>query len=115
MKRMLLPWLAVLLLVSCGDAPKGGAQKIAIAGARLEPGGGKPVIPYSIVIVENGRIKAAGEQAEVPLPKDAEIINGLEHTIAPIGPGVIEPGKPANFIFKSPQGTRTMREGKWQP
>lgn len=113
MKRILLCLSA--LLVSCGDSSNERPRMIAIAGARLEPGGGKPVIPYSIVIVEDGKIKAAGEQADTPLPKEAEVVNGLEHTISPLGAdGVIEPGKPANFTLKGLKETRTMREGQWQ-
>lgn len=113
MKRF-SPLLFAVLLAACGD-PAGGSKKIAIVGARLEPGGGKPSIPYSIVIVEDGKYKAVGEQAEVPLPKDSEVINGLEHTLSPSDAGgVIEPGKPANLTMKGARETRTMKEGVWQ-
>ncbi len=106
--------LLLLVLLGCGDTSN-GPKKIAIAGARLEPGGGKPAIPYSIVIVEDGKFKAVGEQAEVPLPKDSEVINGLEQTLAPLDAGsVIEPGKPANLTMKGARETRTMKEGVWQ-
>jgi hypothetical protein len=111
MKRF-CPLLFIALL---GCENSSGPKKIAIAGARLEPGGGKPVIPYSIVVVENGKFKAVGEQAEVPLPKDSEVINGLDQTLAPLeAGGVIEPGKPANLTMKGAKETRTMKEGVWQ-
>jgi hypothetical protein len=116
MKRLLLLPVAVALC-GCGGgaAPEGASKKIAIAGARLEPGGGKPVIPYSMVIVENGKFKAVGEQADVPLPKDAEVVNGLGQTITPVADGVpIEAGLPANLILKGANQSRTMREGQWQ-
>ena len=106
--------LLLLALLGCGDVSN-GPKKIAIAGARLEPGGGKPAIPYSIVIVEGGKFKAVGEQAEVPLPKDSEVIDGLEQTLAPLDAGgVIETGKPANLTLKGARETRTMKEGVWQ-
>jgi cytosine/adenosine deaminase-related metal-dependent hydrolase len=113
MKRF-CPLLLLILLAGCGEISS-GRKKIAIAGARLEPGGGKPAIPYSIVVVEDGKFKAVGEQAEVPLPKDSEVVNGLEQTLTPTDPnGTIEPGKPANLMMKGARETRTMKEGVWQ-
>lgn len=111
--KHLFPLLLLIALAGCEISS--GPKKIAIAGARLEPGGGKPAIPYSIVVVENGKFKAVGEQAEVPLPKDSEVINGLDQTLTPLeAGGVIEPGKPANLTMKGAKETRTMKEGVWQ-
>lgn len=97
---------------SCAHPSAEGVRPIAIAGARLEPGGGNPPIEYSIVIVEDGKFRAVGSQASIPMPKEAEIVDGLHHTIVPDG-NPIEAGQPANLILKGPKG-RTMREGKWQ-
>ena len=107
---LMLPVL--LLWTACGYSPE-GPKAIAIAGARLEPGGGKPAIAFSIVVVEAGKFKAVGDQADVPMSKEYEIIDGLGQTIAPDG-GVVETGKPANFTMTGPKGARTMREGQWQ-
>ena len=99
-------------LAGCAHPSAEAVRPIAIAGARLEPGAGKPAIEYSIVIVENGKFRAVGEQANVPMPKEAVIVDGLRHTIvADVNP--IEPGQPANLTLKGPQG-RVMRDGKWQ-
>jgi hypothetical protein len=114
MKRFsLVLFAAALALPGCGDTA--GPKKIAIAGARLEPGAGKPPIAYSIVVIEAGKFKAVGEQAEVPLPKDSEVINGLEQTLSPLdASGVIAVGEPANLTLKGARETRTMKEGVWQ-
>jgi hypothetical protein len=113
--RTYLPMLAMLALFvsnACTHPSAEGVRPIAIAGARLEPGDGSPAIEYSIVIVEDGKFRAVGAQTSVPMPKEAEIVDGLHHTIVPNG-SPIAVGQPANLTLKGPKG-RTMREGKWQ-
>jgi hypothetical protein len=115
MKRFLLLLTTALLSLfasACTHPSANGPQMIAIAGARLEPGEGKPVIDYSIVIIEGTKFREVGPQTSVRMPKEAQIIDGLGHTIVPNG-NAIEPGQPANLILKGPKG-RTMREGQWQ-
>ncbi len=113
MMNRLLFTAAVLFFSSCSHPSAEGPRPIAIAGARLEPGDGKPAIEYSIVIAENGKFVAVGSQASVRMPKEAEIVDGLGHTLTPAGATPIEVGQPANLVMKGPKG-RTMRDGQWQ-
>lgn len=109
---LLLALAAIGIASSCTHPSAEGVRPIAIAGARLETGGGNPAIDYSIVIVEDGKFRAVGPQTSVPMPKEAEIVDGLNHTIVPDG-NPIAVGQPANLILKGPNG-RKMREGVWQ-
>jgi len=103
-------------LTGCAHPSEQGPRPIAIAGARLEPGPGKPVIEYSIVIAEKGKFVAVGSQASIPMPKEAVIVDGLSHTLVPAaGTTAIEPGQAANLDMKNASGTvvRSMRQGEW--
>lgn len=114
-----VPSLAAVLLCiaglsGCAHPSAEGPRPVAIAGARLEPGDGSPVIDYSIVIVERGKFTAVGPQTSVPMPKEAEILDGLGYTLAPPpGGGKIAVGQPANLDMKGPK-PRSMRDGQWQ-
>jgi hypothetical protein len=102
---LLLP----LLLVSCA-IPSAG-PRTAIVGAKLV--NGPSVIEYSIVLIEDGKFKAVGSQADVPLPKDATIINALGQSVEPLPGARIEVGQPANLLLKGAT-VREMREGQWR-
>lgn len=103
----------VLLLASC--ASPSGVQ--AIVGARLIRGPGSSPIDFSVIVIENGKFKAVGPQASVPVPKGAEITRGLGMTAAPIPGGFsIEVGNPANLVLETTDlgpVVRTMRDGNW--
>ena len=76
-----------------------------IVGARLG------TIDYSVVVIENGKITAAGPQSQIPVPKGSEITSGIGMTLEPDG-DPIEPGHPANLILKGPTD-RKMHNGEW--
>lgn len=104
----------LILFASCGEQPN-EPKKLAIVGARLVDGTGAAAIEHSIVIVEAGKIAAVGPQTSVPLPKDAEIVDGLGRTIEPPKGSTIRKGDAANLTLGDAAGsTRTMVEGKWQ-
>jgi hypothetical protein len=98
MKKLLL---LALVLAGC-TAPSG--LKV-IVGAKLG------AIDYSVVVIENGKIAAAGPQATTPVPKGSTITRGIGMTIEPDG-DAIEPGHPANLILKG-ETSRKMRNGEW--
>lgn len=106
-----LAW--IITTAGCAHPSAEGPRPIAIAGARLEPGDGKPVIDYSIVIIERGKFIAVGPQTSVPMPKEADILDGLGHTLVPVAGGTIAVGQPANLDMKGPK-PRSMRDGQWQ-
>jgi hypothetical protein len=80
----------------------------AIVGARLGS------IEHSVVVVENGKIRAVGPQSSTPVPKGGEITSGLGMTLEPLpGGSPIEPGQPANLILRG-SSDRVMKGGEWQ-
>ena len=106
MKKLAL--LAVLALAAC-TSPSG--VKV-IVGARLVNPGREP-IDYSVVIIENGKITAAGPQSSTPVPKGSAITRGIGMTIEPEpGGNPIEPGSAANLILKGATD-RKMHDGEW--
>jgi hypothetical protein len=100
MKKWLL--LAALSLTACTSQPSG--VKV-IVGAKLGS------IDYSVVVIENGKITAAGPQSQIPVPKGSAITNGIGMTLEP-DPDPIEPGHQANLILKGPN-PRKMHNGDW--
>jgi hypothetical protein len=97
--KTLLP--LVLALAGC-SSPSG--VKV-IVGAKLGS------IDYSVVVIEGGKITAAGPQSQIPVPKGSTITNGIGATIEPDGDS-IEPGHPADLILKGAV-TRKMHNGEW--
>jgi len=61
----------------------GQAGRFAIVGARLVDGTGKPAVEDSAVVIENGRILAAGPRASVKVPSDAAIFEANGKTLLP--------------------------------
>jgi hypothetical protein len=95
--------VAALALAACTSPDASGVK--VIVGAKLG------AIDYSVVVIENGKITAAGPQSQVPVPKGSAITRGIGMTIEPDG-GSIEPGQPANLILKGPT-ERKMHNGEW--
>jgi hypothetical protein len=101
MRKLLL--LASLALAGCTSPDASGVK--VIVGAKLG------AIDYSVVVIENGKITAAGPQSQIPVPKGSEITRGIDMTIEPDG-NSIEPGQPANLILKGAK-ERKMHNGEW--
>ena len=102
-----------ILLAGCTSPQDSGVT--AIVGARLESGANRPPIEYSVVVIADGKIRAAGTQAAVPVPKGSQIIRALGMTVEPVpGGDPIEAGRPANLVLKGPTD-RYMRNGEWVP
>jgi hypothetical protein len=96
--------LCAFLLASC-TSPQDSGIKV-IVGARLDS------IPYSVIVIANGKIVAAGPQADVPVPKGAEITRGTGKLVV----GRIAPGEPADLALQDAATGRTekqMRAGEW--
>jgi hypothetical protein len=102
-----------IFLVGC-TSPQDSGVKV-IVGARLESGANRPPIEYSVVVIADGKIRAAGTQAAVPVPKGSLIISGLGMTVEPVpGGDPVEAGRSANLVLKGPVD-RYMRNGEWVP
>jgi len=81
-RRRALP-LAVLALFVSGCKPPEKPAVTSIVGAVLIDGTGGPPISDSVVTVENGRIRAAGSRASLPVPAEAEKIDGAGRFVIP--------------------------------
>jgi hypothetical protein len=103
MKKLVL--LGALLLAAC-TSPNASGIKV-IVGAKLGS------IDYSVVVIEGGKITAAGPQSAVPVPKGSSITSGLGMTIEPeVGGEPIEAGRPANLVLRG-STERKMHGGEW--
>lgn len=111
MKRYIIG--VAILLAGCVSPQDSGVK--VIVGARLESGANRSPIEHSVVVIADGKIRAAGTQAAVPVPKGSLIIQGLGMTIEPVpGGDPIEAGRQANLVLKGPTD-RYMRNGEWVP
>ncbi len=92
MRRPTVPIAALsIALAACGappeTAPPAGAGAIALVGAQLIDGTGADPIPDAVVIVQDGRITAAGTRADTGVPAGADVIDATGQTVIP---GLVE-------------------------
>ncbi len=73
---------AALMEVNPRSAPE-GQPPIAITDVRLIDGVSDAAIPNAAVVVEAGRIVAAGPVDEVDIPEDADVVEGAGLTLTP--------------------------------
>jgi imidazolonepropionase-like amidohydrolase len=76
-----LPIILTLLLAGC--KPPEQPLVTSIVGAVLIDGTGGPPISDSVVTIENGRIRAAGSRDSLPVPPEAQKIDGAGKFIVP--------------------------------
>ncbi len=74
--------LALFLLVSCAPSPQGRGK--AFLGALLIDGAGGPPLSASIVVTAGGRILNAGRRSAIPIPAEADKIDGSGRALLPI-------------------------------
>jgi hypothetical protein len=99
-------------LCACTQPQESGVK--VIVGARLEPGGGRPAIDHSVIVIADGKFRAVGTQAATPVPKGSEIAGGLGMTARAIsGDAPIEVGRGANLVLEGGGQRREMRNGEW--
>jgi len=103
--------IATVYLAACSVPTESGVK--VIVGARIE----NPPMEHSVVVIAEGKIRAVGTQAAIPVPKGSQITSGLGMTVAPLnGSGPLEAGAPANLVLKGPTqrpSERVMRDGEW--
>ncbi len=78
-----LPLLA--LLAACGEAPAPAPEPVdvAIVGVRLIDGTGAEPLTDAVVLVDDGRIVAAGPREAVEVPDGTEVVDGAGKTVIP--------------------------------
>jgi imidazolonepropionase-like amidohydrolase len=72
---------AVLLLSACAPSPPGRGK--AILGAVLIDGAGGPPLSNSIVVTAGGRVINAGRRSVIPIPSEADKIDGSGKSLLP--------------------------------
>jgi hypothetical protein len=110
--------LATLVLATVACTPSEPSSLKVIVGAKLIAAPGRAPIEYSVVVIDDGKFRDVGPQSLTPVPKGAQMIQGIGMTIEAVpGGGPIEPGQPANLVLKgSPEKgltDRVMRNGEW--
>lgn len=97
--------LALLSLALCACKPSEEGHAQAIIGAVLIDGAGGPPLSNSVVVVSGGRIRAAGPPSNIPIPADADKIDGAGKFVVPLlvdvcdstaPPGLLHPDSPAD-------------------
>ena len=105
---------AILLLsiCLCGCVSPSESGVKVIVGAKLIAAQGRAPVDYSVVVIEGGKIRAAGPEQSTPVPKGAEMTRGMGMTVEPAGATPIEPGQPADLVLKG-STDRVMKNGEW--
>lgn len=115
--RLIAALILMLTLTACSDSGPAPGQAIAIVGARLEPGLDLEPIPFSVVVIENGKFAAVGPQQTTPVPKGAQTVDGKGFIVLPLPyTATIAPGEPANLMLRDAEtGTPAdiMQDGQW--
>jgi len=75
--------LAALAETAQGLRVDGGDGAVAYVNARLVDGTGAPAVPDAVVVVEGGKIIAAGPRAKVTVPAGARSVDAHGNTIVP--------------------------------
>ena len=79
--RNIFPFFLLIVLAGCKANEESKVK--AIIGAVLIDGNGGPPITDSVVVVSGSRIRAAGTRANVPIPAEADKINGSGKFLTP--------------------------------
>jgi imidazolonepropionase-like amidohydrolase len=88
--------LAFMLLSLCACGPTEEGHMKAIIGAVLIDGAGGPPLSSSVVVVAGERIRAAGGQSTIPIPSEADKIDGSGKFLVPALVDVYSRAMPAS-------------------
>ena len=102
---MIPRWLlAAFLLSLCSCAPDADSHAKAFLGAVLLDGSGGPPLSDSIVITSGDRIRAAGPRSAVPVPAEADKVDGSGKVLIPAPVDVRDRAQPASLVLASSPG-----------
>jgi imidazolonepropionase-like amidohydrolase len=90
--------IAVGLLWLCGCAPSDGGHGKAFLGAVLIDGLGGPPLSNSVVVTAGARIQAVGSPSNVPIPAEADRVDGSGKVIVPALVDVCDQADPAGMV-----------------
>jgi hypothetical protein len=96
--------VAVLVLLYSPSVGVQATRPIVLKGALLIDGTGRPPVQNSVLVIESGKIRAAGPAASVSVPRDADVRDVSGKTIMP---ALIVPSVSANQTASSAKPTAT--------
>jgi imidazolonepropionase-like amidohydrolase len=97
--------LVLAALVPLGAcAPTEDSHAKAFLGAMLLDGSGGPPLSNSIVVTAGARIRAAGARSAVPVPADADQVDGSGKVLVPAPVDVRDRAEPAALVRASSPG-----------
>ena len=76
-------FFALVLVLSATAKLHAQDQPLVVDGATLIDGTGRPPVADAVVVMEAGRIKAAGPRGSVTVPPGAKVVNGRGKTLLP--------------------------------
>src|SRR5262245_11334914 len=85
-------WIAAAARLAAGTSaggaeptspPAAPSHAVALVGARVFDGTGRPAVEDAVVIMQDGRVTAVGPAARTPIPNGAERIELKGRTIVP--------------------------------
>jgi hypothetical protein len=97
MHRILLPFVAFLLLAACQKKPD-FTLKVLI-GATTVPAADEPSIEDSVVIISGKKIRAVGMRKDTPVPQASDRTDLAGEWIVPVEGSRIEAGETANLLI----------------
>ncbi len=76
---------AIALFAACGGsaAPLAEPADLAIVGAQLIDGMGGDPVADSVILIDDGRVRAAGSRDEVEVPDGTEVVDAAGKTVIP--------------------------------
>src|SRR5581483_2908549 len=84
------------LLSACAPPPESHSK--AFLGAVLIDGEGGPPLSNSIVVTADGRIRAVGARSAIPIPAEADKIDGSGKSIVPAPVDVCDRADPEGMV-----------------
>jgi imidazolonepropionase-like amidohydrolase len=81
--RMAVKFFVLLFFCFTSEFVWSQAKPIAIVGATLIDGTGRPPLTDAAVVMQDGRFTVVGKRADVSLPQEAEVIDAKGKTILP--------------------------------
>jgi dihydroorotase-like cyclic amidohydrolase len=112
--KILISAIGLLACLLAGCTRRDLPVKVIVGATLVDP-----PIPYSVIIVKDGKITDIGPQQTVPVPTASEKISGVGKYVIPIQPGAkLQVGASADLLLvsdpkDSATAERTMRGGLW--
>jgi hypothetical protein len=112
--KILISTIGLLACLLAGCTSRDLPVKVIVGASLLDP-----PIPYSVIVVKDGKIADIGPQQTVPVPTASEKTSGIGKYVIPLEPGAkLRVGANADLLLvadprNAAGAERTMRGGLW--